>query len=227
MKKRSILFHFTECELKVNISWSAENHAVESWSVVVVTTWNLLSAGIVKNVACQWWQRVVEAKLEAHNSVRSATVWRRELNSSENDFEAPGDTNRDVWEGGMLYISEESNNRTLHFMWVRDKMKFYKVSSISPLKYNSSSASKSNLPTTSLPSTIKQDHQLLSKLKHLLSLPKMIFPQALITLGALLALAPSTQAFTTPCIYLGYKCGYTMVTEFGMSLLLPSLSSIY
>ncbi|PMD64139.1 uncharacterized protein K444DRAFT_641069 [Hyaloscypha bicolor E] len=43
----------------------------------------------------------------------------------------------------------------------------------------------------------------------------MMFPQALMALGALLAFVPATQGSTSPCVYQGYKCGYTMVTEFG------------
>ncbi|PVH67834.1 hypothetical protein DL98DRAFT_662459 [Cadophora sp. DSE1049] len=43
----------------------------------------------------------------------------------------------------------------------------------------------------------------------------MLFPQALMALGALLAFTPATEAFTTACVYQAYECGYTMVSQYG------------
>jgi hypothetical protein len=54
---------------------------------------------------------------------------------------------------------------------------------------------------------------------------KMLVSQALLGLGALLSLSFGTEGFTTSCTYQRYKCGYTMVTDFGI-FILSSLSSL-
>ncbi|KAH8757879.1 hypothetical protein F5883DRAFT_717827 [Diaporthe sp. PMI_573] len=38
---------------------------------------------------------------------------------------------------------------------------------------------------------------------------------AFLTTGVLLALSPTVSAFTTPCVYEGYRCGYNMVDDYG------------
>ncbi|EHK25839.1 uncharacterized protein TRIVIDRAFT_32688 [Trichoderma virens Gv29-8] len=41
----------------------------------------------------------------------------------------------------------------------------------------------------------------------------MTFQHILVSLAALLAFSPTTQGYTTPCIYQEYKCGYALVTD--------------
>jgi hypothetical protein len=103
-----------------------------------------------------------------------------------------------------------------------DRTEMYKFSSHPQLKHYSSSACKSksaSLSTTIKPSTITTTRTLL------FSLQKMMFPQALMALGALLAFTPATQGFNTSCVYDGYKCGYTMYNVNGMSTLFFSQST--
>lgn len=68
---------------------------------------------------------------------------------------------------------------------------------------------------TSHHQTIHYQHILYS----FFSFQKMLFPQALMALGALLAFSPPTDAFALPCVYQGYKCGYTMVSKYSVSTL--------
>lgn len=54
----------------------------------------------------------------------------------------------------------------------------------------------------------------------------MMTPKSLVSLAAasLFAFSMNADAFTTPCIYQQYKCGYTMVTDYGTYSFLPSTS---
>lgn len=44
----------------------------------------------------------------------------------------------------------------------------------------------------------------------------MMFQLTLTNLAAMLAFSPAVLGFTTPCIYQGYTCGYSMVATFGI-----------
>ncbi|UKZ86542.1 uncharacterized protein TrAFT101_002366 [Trichoderma asperellum] len=43
----------------------------------------------------------------------------------------------------------------------------------------------------------------------------MMFQLSLTNLAAMLAFSPAVLGFTTPCIYQGYTCGYTMIATYG------------
>lgn len=117
---------------------------------------------------------------------------------------------------------------TLQYSLTTDKSLMYKLSSYPQTKCNSSSASKSLFQLSSHHYQIlfhSSQPSILATPTTLASLPKMMFSQACVVLGALLTFMPAPDAFTSICTYQAYRCGYTMVTAHGIASLLLILAS--